>query len=136
MTTNVAIITRSLRLLGVLSEGETASADQGSECLQHLNMMLEQWTENDIELGYFAQTSTAADCPIPLWAESGVVSKLAQRLQAIYPAGTLAPWVMNDSENGYGTIARRCLLALLQPSDMSHMPQGAGSFGRTEDITS
>lgn len=135
MATNIALITDSLRLLGVIAETEAPSAEQGAHALARLNRMLERWTEDGIELGYFAQTLTTADCPIPLWAEEGVISKLAQALKATYPSASLEPSVFDDNENGFGTIRRRALLDKLQPSDMSHMPLGQGSLGRTWDIS-
>jgi hypothetical protein len=135
MTTNIAIITDSLRLLGVIAETEAPSAEQGAHALARLNRMLERWTEDGIELGYFAQTLTTADCPIPLWAEEGVISKLAQALKATYPSSSLEPSVFDDSLNGFGTIRRRALLDKLQASDMSHMPMGTGRFGSGYDIT-
>jgi len=128
VSTNLEIITDALRLLGVVSESETPSPEQGAHALRRLNRMIEQWTENDIELGYFAQSNTTDTCPIPLWAERGVISKLAQDLRAVYPSSSLEASVFDDSQNGFGTIARRSLLDKLKPSDMSHMPAGEGHY--------
>lgn len=135
MTTNIAVLTDALRLLGVVGETETPSADQGAHALVRLNRMLAQWTEDDIELGYFAQTLTTDTCPIPDWAERGVISKLAQDLRATYPSSSLDPSVHDDSQNGFGTILRRAVLEKIEPADMSHLPMGSGSLGRTVDIT-
>lgn len=125
--TNVEVIYDALFLLGVVAEGQTVSAEQGTKGLRALNQLIERWTEDDIELGYFAQTSTTDDCPIPAWAEQGVTSKLAQRLMADYPSSQLPAWVMNDEENGFATILRKAMAAALKPVDMRHMPVGSGS---------
>lgn len=129
MSTNIAIITDALRLLGVIAETESPSAEQGAHALGRLNRMLEQWTENDIELGWFEQTATTDDAPLPKWAERGVISKLAQDLQATYPSSSLHPSVHDDGQNGYGTIARRRMLDKLKGANMDHMPVGEGFYG-------
>src|SRR3972149_3026504 len=113
MTTNIAVITDALRLLGVVSETETPGADQGAHALGRLNRMLAQWTEDDIELGYFAQSLTTADCPIPDWAERGVISKLAQDLRAVYPSSSLDASVHDNSQNGFLTIGSSQILCEL-----------------------
>ena len=130
MTTNVTIIGDALLLLGVIAEGQPVSAEQGPTALRALNQMLERWTEDGIELGYFAQSVATDDCPIPAWAEQGVTSKLAQRLMANYPASQPPSWVLNDSENGYSTLARKCMVEKLKASDMSHMPMGSSARSR------
>ena len=134
MTTNVSIIGDSLRLLGVIAEGQSVSAEQGANALRALNQMLERWTEDSIDLGYFAQSATTDTCPIPAWSEQGVISKLAQRLMADYPSTQPPAWVLSDSENGYGTIARKCLVESLKPSRMDHLPAGEGHYRRGSRI--
>lgn len=134
MATNNALITDALRLLGVIGETESPSGEQGAHALGRLNRMMEQWTENDISLGWFEQSVTTDDAPIPKWAELGVVSKLAQNLHATYPSASLAPWVHDDSQNGYGTIARRCMLDRMKPASLAHLPQGEGSGPRSARI--
>lgn len=135
MTTNIAIITDALRLLGVVAETQTASAEQGDVGLRRLNQMLETWTEEGVELGWFQQSSTVDTAPLPLWAEKGVTSKLAQDLQPLYPASSLAPWVMNDSMNGYGTILRKALVEGMRRQNMSSMPLGEGHSARSRILT-
>jgi hypothetical protein len=127
LTTNVTIIGDALLLLGVLAEGQSVPAEHGAIGLRALNQMLERWAVDSIELGYFAQDDTTAECPIPAWAEQGVTSKLAQRLTANYPASQLPAWVGNDEENGFGTILRKMVTAAMKPANMSHMPAGAGA---------
>ena len=134
MSTNIQVIGDALKLLGVISKTQTPSAEQGSHALRVLNQMLELWTEEGVQLGYFAQSATTDICPIPAWAEQGVTSKLAQRLRATYPASSLAPEVLDDAQNGYGTILRKSIVESMEPADMSHMPQGSG-YGFFRDIT-
>jgi hypothetical protein len=135
VTTNVQLIGDSLRLLGVIAETESPSAEQGAHALRVLNRMLEEWTERGINLGWFEQTSTTATAPLPAWAEAGVVSKLAQKLNATYPSAQLAPQVFDDSQNGYGTIARKCMVESMKPANMDTSPLGEGFRLRSRILT-
>jgi len=126
--TNAELIRLSLRALGVISEVENASAEQGSHALTVLNQMLESWTENDIELGYFEQTSTSDDCPIPKWAEQGVWSALAVFLAPTYGAN-VSTELQFIAERSYGMISRKSILEKMQPNNMDHLPRGSGHTG-------
>jgi hypothetical protein len=128
MTTNISLIQDSLRLLGVISEIESPSAEQGSHALGRLNRLMEDIREVGVELGWFEQSSTTATAPIPKWAERGIISKLTQDLYATYPSGNLVNWVLDDNQNGYGTILRKALLAKNKQVDMRHMPAGEGRY--------
>lgn len=136
MTTINTLVSDSLRLLGVMGETDSLSSEQGSLGLRVINRMLEQWTEEGVELGWFEQSDGTASAPLPKWSEMGVVSKLAQAMRAYYPASTLENWVMNDDLNGYGTLLRRVIQDQLEGADMTHMPSGSGKFGSGWDITS
>jgi hypothetical protein len=125
MTTNAVLISDTLKLLGVIGISQTASSAQGSHALRVLNQMMETWDEDGIKLGWFEQTTTVDDAPIPKWAEKGVISKLAQALSATYPASSMQPWVYDDTQNGYDTILR--IHVQPEAADMSHMPLGYGS---------
>lgn len=132
--TNLTLIADALRSIGVIDETETPSAEQGSHCLRQLNQMLAQWKDGDgIDLGYFAQSSTAATCPMPEWAEAGVTGKLALRIAPHYaaqvPIGTAAA-----AMEGYETILRVVLNSKLEGADMSHLPAGSGRIHPTGDF--
>lgn len=135
MTTNIVVIGDALRLLGVVAEGQSVSAEQGSNSLRALNQLMAAWTEDGVELGYFAQSDTTANIPVPPWAELGVTSKLAMRLQADYPSSRLDTWVHDNSKNGIGLINRKCMVENLKPSRMDHMPQGEGNWPRSRILT-
>lgn len=133
MSTNLQIITDSLRALNVLDETETASADQGTHCLRQLNQMLAAWEVEGVPLGYFAQTSTADTCPIPDWAETGVYGMLAIRVAGHFSAQIPAATI-SLADMGYQTILRTITNQKLQGLDMSHMGLGSGQ-GQFTDIT-
>lgn len=132
MSTNTQLITDSLRLMKVLAEGETPSAEQASDALRSLNQMMASWEADTINLGYFAQTDTTATCPIPDWAEQGVYGKLAIRLCPEYGA-SLSPEALNVVDEGYTLILRRLILLGMTPADMSHLGAGGGKYNIETD---
>ena len=89
MTTNSEVLTAGLRKINVIPEGGTLSAEQGLTLLPILNDMIEEWTEREIEIGYFAQSDTTQDCPIPKWAESAVKANLGAVIEPRRGAGRI-----------------------------------------------
>lgn len=133
MTTNVQIIGDALRDLNVISEAGSPSANQGSHALRKLNQLLEAWSEEDKDLGYFAQSSTTADIPIPAWAEKGVTAALAIDLAPTYGA-TVSAELQKKYADGYGLICRKLIAKKLVPADNDHLPLGEGRYGNQYDI--
>lgn len=132
MTTNLQIIDDALRDIGVISEAETASAEDGKYCLRRLNQMMEVWRENSKDIGYFAQTLTTDTIPIPDWAELGVTSTLAIAIAPNYGA-TVSQELIAIAQSAEGMILRKSLSESLTGRDMSHLPIGSG-FRRSNNI--
>jgi hypothetical protein len=126
MTTNLTIIEDSLRDIGVISEIDDASAEQGSYCLRKLNQLMEVWKENSIDIGWFAQSSTTDTIPIPDWAELGVTATLSIVVAPNYGA-TVSPELIAIADAAAGMILRKSLVEKLTGADMSHLPTGAGN---------
>lgn len=134
MSTNLQLITDALRSLNVIDETETPSAEQGAHCLRQMNQMLAAWKDADgLDLGYFEQSSTAATCPVPAWAETGVWGRLALRVASHFGAQPTMS-AMGAADEGYSTILRVLMNQKLQGVDMSHMPVGQGHYGFGYDI--
>src|SRR3990172_1040655 len=117
MSTNTEIITDSLRLLGVLAEGATPTAEQAADCLRMLNQLLATWEIDNITLGYFAQSDPAATCPIPDWAEKGVYGQLALDLAPQFHAVVTAAG-LKIAQDGYELILRTLMNLRLKGVDM------------------
>ena len=75
--TNAELIGNALRGINVISEVGTPSAEQGKHGLRKLNQMMELLKERDVDVGWFTQSSTSDDCPIPDWAELSLESMLS-----------------------------------------------------------
>ena len=127
MTTVVSIIGDSLREINVISEDEAPSAEQGSFALRRLNQMLEAWTEDDIELGYFKQSATTATIPIPEWSELAVIKMLSINLAPNYGASVSAELV-NTASDAYGMLLRKSIAEKQRGGNMDTMPQGEGKY--------
>lgn len=135
MTTNADLLTNAYRLIGVVAESQSMSAEQGATALTRMNQFMESLAVEDINLGYFAQTSTTDTCPIPAWAERGVTSKMAKDLLALYPSAQLSQEFLDDNTNGWDVVQRVCLLQKLNPLDTRFLGYGAG-WGPTWNVIS
>ncbi len=128
MTANLVIINDALRDAGVISEVDSASAEQGSFCLRKLNQMMEVWREDGISIGYFAQGTTTDTIPIPDWAELGVTEALAIVIAPNYGASVSAEQIA-IADTTVGMILRKSLVERQAGLDMNHLPAGAGNEG-------
>ena len=135
MATNLQLINRALREINVISEREDASSEQGSDCLAKLNSMMEIWKENGIELGWFEQSSTADNAPVPLRAEIAVYTNLAILCAPQYGA-SISMELGGLADRTYRILLRSAINGELDNVDMSHLPDGTGKYGNGYDITS
>lgn len=135
MSTNLEIIEDALRDINVLSEVDNASAEQGAYALRKLNQMMELWKEQSIDVGWYAQTATTDDIPVPDWMEGAVTAGLAIACAPKYGA-TVSRELGVIADNAISTVKRKLISEGLQNRDMSHMPIGSGHYGRGYDITS
>ena len=134
MTTNSQVIEDALRLIGVIAEGQTATAEQGANALRKMNGLMEAWAVEEVEIGYFAQNSTTDTFPCPAWSERGVTARLAHALLADYPSAQLSADMLDDERNGVAVIRRIAHYQTRQPLDMTHLGPGDGMRG-FQDIT-
>lgn len=130
MSTNLDLFKDALRLLNVINETETPTAEQGATCLRAMNQMLEQWEEDDIKLQYYEQSSTSATFPCPAYCEPGVIAALAIRL-APYFGASVSTELAALYDVGWSTICRKAMNSLLPEARMDHLP---GPNGRRSDI--
>jgi hypothetical protein len=122
--TNLQIITSALRLIGVLSEGETASAEQAEDALAAMNDLFAQWDGNGIDIGHFPQTDVNATSPIFNDAMQAAKYNLAIVLAVEY--GKEPPVaVVAVAMDGYKRLLRDATNAKLEPADMSHLAGGS-----------
>ena len=131
--TNLEIIGAALRLLNVIAETETPSAEQGATGLAVLNDMLEDWAGRSIDVGQWPQSDLTAEFPGPTTVEGVCKANLAVWLAPYYSA-PLRPEVVMLASSGYSRLLREAMLAQLHPATMTHLHQGEGQWA-TEVIT-
>ena len=134
MITNMQVINDALREINVISEIADASAEQGKYALRKLNQMMEVWRESDVDVGYFAQSDTTENCPIPDWAELGVTLTLAIVCSPKYGA-TISRELAAAQSVAESMIKRKSISEKLDNADMSHLPRGSGHYREFNDIT-
>lgn len=133
MITNATMITDALRDINVINERQSPSPEQLGDCLRRLNQLMEIWKEEDIDFGYFRQSDSTADCPVPDWAEIGVSTSLSIVCAPKYGA-TVSTELVALNDVSMNMIQRKVLAESTDNMDMSHMPIGAGYWRNRYDI--
>lgn len=120
MSTNGQIIESALRLVNVIAETESASAEQGAKGLEALNDMLAEWEADGVDLGYVPQDSTTDDFPLE-GVDLPIKYNLAVRLADEY-GRQLSVRVLRVAETTYKRLVRDVVNAQLQPVTTGHLP--------------
>lgn len=125
MATNQQIIDRALRRGGVIEDGDSANASESADALVILNSMMLEWKQSDKDFNWFTQDTLGAVCPIPDWAEKGIVANLtaACATDFRYP---VTQDIAIEASKGSNVIARTLINLSLDNADMSHLPGGSG----------
>lgn len=122
--TNNEVIKKALQELGVVAFNGTATNSQAQDCLDILNGMMAEWEQQDIDINWFPQDTLSETCPIPRWAENGVISNLAVTASASFRA-PLTEGLVQKATQGFNTIFHTVMKIKLQPSDMDHISKGS-----------
>lgn len=131
MTTVTQIVSRSLRLLGVLDPAEAAEAEDMTTGMQVLNGMLARWEANGLALGWASVSSPSATIPLPAEAEEAVAYNLALKLAPEYKVEPSA-WIVGDAREGLAALRRDCLVS--RPLTIaSDLPRSLGHWNITTD---
>ena len=134
MSTIIEIIDDALRDINVISEVDSASAEQGKFGLRKLNQMMNLWQQTkDIDLGYFNQSSTTTDIPIPEWAELAVTTGLSIAMAPKYGA-TTSPELLAIAQSSIGAVQTKIMVEKKRGVDLSYLPVGSGHYGRGNSI--
>jgi len=127
MSKNLEIIEDALRDINVISEIESASAEQGAFGIRKLNQVMEAWKEQSVDFGWFSQTATTDTAPIPDWAEIGVTAALSIAMAPKYGA-TVSTELGVIADSSIEMIKRKSISEKLTNTDMSHLPVGSGRY--------
>lgn len=128
MSTNSDFIKDALRLISVIGEGDTPSAEQGADGLIVINAVVSGLAGDGINLGIAPQSSTTADLDIPYEYVGGFKAILAVYLQPYYPAKQVPPSVSAQADACYVRMLRDSINISSTPSRMNHLPRGDGQL--------
>jgi len=131
--TNLTIIEDALREINVLNEVQSATAEQGTQGLRKLNQMAEMWKEDSLDVGWFRQSDTTADAPIPDYAEQPMTYGLAVMMAPKYGA-SISPELATVIGYSISTLRRKLIKEALDNVDMTHLPEGTGHWGHRYNI--
>ena len=126
MSTNQQIIDRAAFEIGYIESGDSVGATDSADAMVDLNNMMAEWRESDRDLNWFPQNDLTEVCPIPDWAERGVISNLAVSLGAVFQVNPTQATV-TKAHKSLGAITRVLFNLNLEQADMSHLPQGRDS---------
>lgn len=126
MTTALEVITDAYLDLGVLADGETASAEQGAFGLRKLNQMTAAWELDGIAIGA-SNWSLTTDIPLPANHIQAIIANLAMRLAPSFGLGAVvSPQTAKLADDGY----RALQAAYGDPLDMTVDPLISGRRSR------
>ena len=134
MSTVLEVIEDSLREINVISEVDSASAEQGKYALRRLNQMMNLWRETmDIDLGWYDQSTTSGTMPTPDWAELAITMGLAITIAPKYGASISAE-TASVAQSAIGGVQTKLIVEKKKGVDMSYLPVGSGHYGRGNSI--
>ena len=130
--TTLAYVYDALKLIGVIQETETPSAEQGADAVTALNDMMMSYMEDGIDLGYNPQSSTADSWTPPQGEREAIKYLLAVRLASNYGA-VIPEAVALIASQGYQRLLRKAVLTEMKPLKLP-LPFGEGDVGYRPDI--
>lgn len=124
--TNAELITGALRLLGVLNEVQTASAEQGASGLLVLNQIMADWEADGVDIQYFEQSDLTANTPVPAHARAAVRYFLAFALAPEY-GRSVSQEMLSAGNKFYSRLVRDAVNQAMRESSRSVSPGEARS---------
>lgn len=119
MATANDVITRALRMIGVLAAGEAASAEDAADALGALNDMLRDWEADGVSLGFAPLSSVGGALGVPDDALRAIKFNLAVELAPEYSTEP-SPTVLNTARDTYRQLLGASML--VSEANFDHLP--------------
>jgi hypothetical protein len=126
--TNLEIVQDAYRIIGVIGETETPSAELGVAGLCAVNDMLADWAADGVDLGWYPQTDLANDAPLQAADVRGVKLCLAGEL-ASRNGVELSPITAALIDSAYGKLVKRSQ-PFAPEANLGELPPASGPFNR------
>jgi hypothetical protein len=118
--TNLQVITDSLRIAGIINEIQTPSAEDAQEALRRMNDMILGWVRhNGIQLGFYPQTSLAANIPIDDEYFEVVTNLLAKRVCEVW-GFQVSPDLREAAKSSWSSLLAEFIAP--READLTHVP--------------
>lgn len=130
----LTLFTDSLRSLGIISEIETPSAEQGVAALRAFNNLTASMAEDGIDLGYAPTDDPTDDVPFPLGVVGTLVALLAQVQSSEYGVA-VPPAVAGIAERGYNRLLGQAVSLQITSARSDTLPCGENQYRRSRILT-
>lgn len=124
--TTLQYVSDALKILGVIGEAETPSAEQGADAIVALNDMMMFYLEQGFDCGFNPQTNTADSFIPPAGEREAIKYLLASRLVNQYPSNPMPQTAALIAAEANDRWLRKGLLTQLQ-TNKPRVPVGEGS---------
>jgi hypothetical protein len=124
---NLDVITAALQLLGVIPEGQEATAEQADLGLKVLQDMLDEWESEGVYLNHSPDMTLLEDFAAPASATTAVKANLATTLAPYYERLPNAV-VVAMAQAGWSRLVRDAVSGQMKEADMSHLPGAASTW--------
>lgn len=125
--TNNELIADALRLIGVLTEVESVSAEQAAHGLRAANNLFARWQADGVNVGWVPQSDVNADAPVDPESLEAATYNLAITLAPTYGAQVRQDVAVIASQS-YFRLLRDCMVAKMETADVTHVPLGEGHW--------
>lgn len=120
------VVTDALRNIGVISEIDTPSAEQGQDGVRRLNELMASLAEDGIDLGWVPIEDTADAVVLPAGEVRSIKALLGVNMAAIYGA-EVPQQVASVAGYGYARMLRNALLMAQTAVSLASISHGEGS---------
>lgn len=127
------VLTSALGMLGVLREGESVSAEQGSDGLKVFNDMLASWRESGIDLPIPNMPDTTTTFQLNDGDALTLKNQMAIHLSPYYPGRPLNPAIIAIGQKGYDRWLRNSMNDELEAKQLRTISKGL--YGYRFNIT-
>ncbi len=126
MATVLQLVSRSLRLLGVLDANMVPAAEDMATAITALNAMMARWEANGLAVGWAAVDSAVDTLPVPAEAEEAVAYNLACKLASEYGVQPRQD-VVTEARDGLAAL-RRDRIVSAPITVCSDLPRSHGNW--------
>lgn len=121
-------VTDALRGIGVLSEIDSPSAEQGQDGVRKFNELMASLAEDGIDLGWAPIANTASTVVIPLGHVATIKALLGKACAPLYGAEVPGA-VAQTADQGYRRLLNQAISMQIERAQSETLPIGQNYYG-------